>query len=226
MQWQSLTMLPKSHSLKRRSSSSAPSGPISYGFDRIKLHQVQVMSPVLLVHLSLPSTTQVLEGIIQSFAELLSRRRESNSAKDSCCLHDRKRNARLQDNATHAKPGCCETKSFFVRWKAWKRPAQWHGSQCTPPACGFLKLCSSSSGWCSVDEEGIMSYRSIMGKPPSGGQDRRTRRQKSRWSKWQGQGSKNRSRGQKNWFGTSKNLGGPKTRGQKNMVGVEKKLVG
>ena len=106
---------PKSHSLKRRSSSSAPSGPISYGFDRIKLHQVQVMSPVLLVHLSLPSTTQVLEGIIQSFAELLSRRRESNSAKDSCCLHDRKRNARLQDNATHAKPGCCETKSFFVR---------------------------------------------------------------------------------------------------------------
>ena len=49
-------------------------------------------------------------------------RRESNSAKESCCLHDRKRNARLQDNATHAKPGCCETKSFFVRWKAWKDP--------------------------------------------------------------------------------------------------------
>ena len=61
---------PKSHSLKRRSSSSAPSGPISYGFDRIKLHQVQVMSPVLLVHLSLPSTTQVLEGIIQSVCAL------------------------------------------------------------------------------------------------------------------------------------------------------------
>ena len=49
-------------------------------------------------------------------------RLESNSAKESCCLHDRKRNARLQDNATHAKPGCCETKSFFVRWKAWKDP--------------------------------------------------------------------------------------------------------
>ena len=47
---------PKSHSLKRRSSSSAPSGPISYGFDRIKLHQVQVMSPVLLIHLALRST--------------------------------------------------------------------------------------------------------------------------------------------------------------------------
>ena len=56
---------PKSHSLKRRSSSSAPSGPISYGFDRIKLHQVQVMSPVLLIHPSQPSTAQVLEGIIQ-----------------------------------------------------------------------------------------------------------------------------------------------------------------
>ena len=56
---------PKSHSLKRRSSSSAPSGPISYGFDRIKLHQVQVMSPVLLIHLSLRSSTQVLERIIQ-----------------------------------------------------------------------------------------------------------------------------------------------------------------
>ena len=49
-------------------------------------------------------------------------RRWSNSAKRSCCLHDRKRNARLQDNARHAKPGCCETTSSFVQWQVWKDP--------------------------------------------------------------------------------------------------------
>ena len=60
-----VTMLPPNVTLKRRRSSSEPSGPRSYRFDRIKLHQVRVMSPVLLIHVSLRSTMQVLERIIQ-----------------------------------------------------------------------------------------------------------------------------------------------------------------
>ena len=60
-----VTTLPPNVTLKRRRSSSEPSGPRSYGFDRIKLHQVRVMSPVLLIHVSLRSTMQVLERIIQ-----------------------------------------------------------------------------------------------------------------------------------------------------------------
>ena len=104
---------PKSHSLKRCSSSSAPSGPISYGFDRIKLHQVQVMSPVLLIHLSLRSTASPRRNRRIACAV------GAISRKDPVvCMTGKE----LQDNARHAKPGCCETTSSFVQWQVWKDP--------------------------------------------------------------------------------------------------------
>ena len=40
-----------------------------------------------------------------------------------CCLCVcEQRHTRLQDNARHAKPGCCETTSSFVQWQVWKDP--------------------------------------------------------------------------------------------------------
>ena len=111
LQWQSHNAFPKCHSLKRRSSSSEPSGPISYGFDRIKLHQVHVMSPVLLIHLSLRSSTQVLERIIEllsAWKQLLDRILVLLSDVVCVCVCEQ-RHTRLQDNAKLSRPGGCET---------------------------------------------------------------------------------------------------------------------
>ena len=143
---------PKSHSLKRRSSSSAPSGPISYGFDRIKLHQVQVMSPVLLIHLSLRSTASPRRNHPIVCALTAIPRKDPVVCMTGKEMQDCKtmRDIPNPDAARLHHPLCNDRfeKTRAITWVT-----------VHPPTCGCLKLCGSSSGWCSVEEvEGKRSY--------------------------------------------------------------------
>ena len=119
-------------SLSSGCSSIEQKAAASYGLNRIKSYQVQLMSP---------DVTCPLDSCVPTFvraSEESSCLRESNSSKESCCIHESKeqRSARLQNNARHAKPGGCKimlhTMHKDTRGKVLQRTHPVQGHSMTP----------------------------------------------------------------------------------------------